>query len=176
MNKNFIYTTGFAFLCFVSLTNNALAVSTVYVDTRYNSNNIKTFGIDAQFINLANEVNSTRPKKIALRIKDELGGSLLNKRIQIAGIAYKPDVSDLRESPALQLISELIGLGAKVSWFDPLVKKYDDYQSEPLNPHIDIGLIVTPHSQIDFSIWKEANIKVLDLSANSINYGWPKFF
>lgn len=146
------------------------------VDPTYLSFISKTFGIDAQFINLANEVNSTRPKKIALRIKDELGGSLLNKRIQIAGIAYKPDVSDLRESPALQLISELIGLGAKVSWFDPLVKKYDDYQSEPLNPHIDIGLIVTPHSQIDFSIWKEANIKVLDLSANSINYGWPKFF
>jgi UDP-N-acetyl-D-glucosamine dehydrogenase len=131
--------------------------------------------MEAQFINLANAVNSSRPRKIALRIQDELGGSLLNKNIQIAGIAYKPDVSDLRESPAIELIEELIGLGAKVSWFDPLVKDYNNLKSEPLDPNADIGLIVTPHSQIDFSIWKKANVRVLDLSANSINYGWPKF-
>jgi UDP-N-acetyl-D-glucosamine dehydrogenase len=131
--------------------------------------------MEAQFINLANAVNSSRPRKIAIRVQDELGGSLLNKNIQIAGIAYKPEVSDLRESPAIELIDELIALGAKVSWFDPLVKDYNNLKSEPLDPNVDIGLIVTPHSQIDFSIWKEANVKVLDLSANSTNYGWPKF-
>lgn len=145
------------------------------VDPTYLSYIAEKFGAEAQFINLANAVNSIRPKKIALRIKDELGGSLLNKHIQIAGIAYKPDVSDLRESPALQLIDELIGLGAQVSWFDPLVQNYNSHKSEPLDSNIDIGLIVSPHSQIDFSIWKEANVKVLDLSANTINYGWPKF-
>jgi len=145
------------------------------VDPTYLSYISKKFGMEAQFINLANAVNSTRPRKIAFRIQDELGGSLLNKNIQIAGIAYKPDVSDLRESPAIELIDELIGLGAKVSWFDPLVKELNNLRSKPLDPNVDIGLIVTPHSQIDFSIWKEANIKVLDLSANSINYGWPKF-
>ena len=145
------------------------------VDPTYLSYISEKFGIEARFINLANSVNFMRPKNIALRIKDELGGSLLNKHIQIAGIAYKPDVSDLRESPALHLLEELIGLGAKVSWFDPLVKNYKDQRSEPLNPSIDIGLIVTPHSRIDFSIWKNANVKVLDLSANSNDYGWPKF-
>jgi UDP-N-acetyl-D-glucosamine dehydrogenase len=145
------------------------------VDPTYLSYISEKFGIESRFINLANAVNFMRPKNIALRIKDELGGSLLNKHIQIAGIAYKPDVSDLRESPALHLLDELIGLGAKVSWFDPLVKNYKDQRSEPLDPSIDIGLIVTPHSQIDFSIWKNANVKVLDLSANSNNYGWPKF-
>ena len=145
------------------------------VDPTYLSYISKKFGMEAQFINLANAVNSSRPREIALRIQDELDGSLLNKHIQIAGIAYKPEVSDLRESPAIELIDELIGLGAKVSWFDPLVKNYNSHKSEPLDPNIDIGLIVTPHSQIDFSAWKKANVKVLDLSANSINYGWPKF-
>ena len=145
------------------------------IDPTYLSYISEKFGIEARFINLANEVNFMRPKNIALRIKDELGGSLLNKHIQIAGIAYKPEVSDLRESPALHLLEELIGLGAKVSWFDPLVKNYKDQSSEPLDPSIDIGLIVTPHSQIDFSIWKNANVKVLDLSANLNDYGWPKF-
>ncbi len=145
------------------------------VDPTYLSYISEKFGIEAQFINLANAVNLSRPKKIALRIRDELEGSLLNKRIQIAGIAYKPDVSDLRESPAIELIDELIGLGAEVSWFDPLVENYKNLKSEPLDSNIDIGLIVTPHSIIDFSIWKEANVKVLDLSANTLNYGWPKF-
>lgn len=145
------------------------------IDPTYLSYISKKFGMEAQFINLANAVNSSRPRKIALRIKDELDGSLLNKHIQIAGIAYKPDVSDLRESPAIVLIDELLGLGAKVSWFDPLVKNFNNLKSEPLDPDIDIGLIVTPHSKIDFSVWKEANVKVLDLSANTINYGWPKF-
>ncbi len=145
------------------------------VDPTYLSYISEKFGMEAKFINLANAVNSIRPKKIALRIKEESGGSLLNQHIQIAGIAYKPDVSDLRESPAIELMEELTGLGAKVSWFDPLVKNYNNHKSEPLDSNIDIGLIVTPHSQIDFSLWKEANVKVLDLSANSINYGWPKF-
>lgn len=145
------------------------------VDPSYLSYISKKFGVEAQFINLANAVNLSRPRKIALRIQDELGGSLLNKYIQIAGIAYKPDVPDLRESPAVELMNELKGLGAKISWSDPLVKNYNNQESEPLDPNIDIGLIVTPHSQIDFSIWKEADVKVLDLSANSINYGWPKF-
>jgi hypothetical protein len=56
-----------------------------------------------------------------------------------------------------------------------LVSKHNDQQSSELNPDIDLGLIVTPHDQIDFSIWKKSGVKVLDLSANSKNYGWPKF-
>lgn len=146
------------------------------VDPSYLSYISEKFGVETKFINLANEVNLSRPRKIALRIQEELGGSLLDKRIQIAGIAYKPDVSDLRESPALELINELVNLGAKVSWFDPLVEKYDNCESKPLDSNIDIGLIVTPHSKIDFSIWRAAKIKVFDLSANTLNYGWPKFF
>jgi UDP-N-acetyl-D-glucosamine dehydrogenase len=145
------------------------------VDPSYLSFISKEFGVEAKFINLANEVNSMRPKNIALRIVDELGGSLINKRIQIAGISYKIGVSDLRESPALQLMIELMDLGAEVSWCDPLVEKYNNQTSEPLDSDIHLGLIVTPHSEIDFNIWKKANVKVLDLSANSNNYGWPKF-
>ena len=90
-------------------------------------------------------------------------------------ITYKPNISDLRESPALDLIKELKSLGASVSWHDPFVSKYSDQQSAELNSDIDLGLIITPHDQIDFAIWKKSDVKVLDLSANSKNYGWPKF-
>lgn len=145
------------------------------VDPSYLSFSAESVGADAKFINLANITNSSMPKIIAERIKVILDGSLSGKKIQIAGITYKPNISDLRESPALDLINELKSLGANVSWHDPFVIEHNDQQSSKLNSDIDLGLIVTPHDQIDFSIWKESGIKVLDLSANSTNYGWPKF-
>jgi UDP-N-acetyl-D-glucosamine dehydrogenase len=145
------------------------------VDPSYLSYSAELAGVGFKFIDLANQINSSMPKIIADRVKDYLGGDLSGKKIQIAGISYKPDVSDLRESPALGLIKELTISGAKVSWHDPLVAVYEGQQSVVLSSSVDLGLIVTPHSQIDFSIWKIANVKVLDLSANSNNYGWPKF-
>jgi UDP-N-acetyl-D-mannosaminuronate dehydrogenase len=81
----------------------------------------------------------------------------------------------MRESPAIQLIEELRLLGANVIWHDPLVQEYQNEKSVQLDTNIDIGLIVTPHKSINFLIWSESNVKVLDLSANSNDYGWPKF-
>ena len=145
------------------------------VDPSYLSYSAEMAGVDAKFIKLANQVNSAMPKIIKERIKEYLDGDLRGKKVQIAGISYKSNISDLRESPALDLIKELAMAGATVSWHDPLVPDYEGQQSMALTSEIDLGLIVTPHSQIDFSIWKKANVKVLDLSADSNDYGWPKF-
>jgi UDP-N-acetyl-D-glucosamine dehydrogenase len=132
-------------------------------------------GIESKFINLANQMNSSRPKIVADRIRIHLGGDLVDKRVQIAGITYKSDIADLRESPALELITELKSLGAKVLWFDPYVETYNGETSQPLDPNIDLGIIVIPHDAVDFAIWKKSNTRVIDLSANSRNFGWPKF-
>ena len=145
------------------------------VDPSYLAFSAESVGVEAKFINLANLTNSTMPKIIAERIKILLDGDLSGKKIQIAGIAYKPNISDIRESPALDLINELKLLGASVSWHDPFVANFNNEQSCELSVNINLGLIITPHNQIDFSIWKESSIKVLDLSASSKNYGWPKF-
>ena len=145
------------------------------VDPSYLSYKAEQLGLKANFIDLANQLNRDMPKKVARKVQLELNGSLKNKRIQIAGVAYKSNVSDIRESPSLVLINELEQLGAEVSWFDPLVGSIGNQKSEPLDSQIDLGLIVSPHSNMDFSLWKNSGIKVLDLSANNINYGWPKF-
>jgi UDP-N-acetyl-D-glucosamine dehydrogenase len=145
------------------------------VDPSYLLFSAEQVGIDSKLINLANQINISRPKIVADRIRIQLGGDLVDKRIQIAGITYKSDVADLRESPALELITELKSLGAKVLWFDPYVETYNDERSHPLDPNIDLGIIVIPHHSIDFSIWKKFNTRVIDLSANHRNYGWPKF-
>jgi UDP-N-acetyl-D-glucosamine dehydrogenase len=112
---------------------------------------------------------------VASRIKDYLVGSLKNMSIQIAGIAYKPNVSDIRESPVIQLINSLEDLGASVAWHDPLVGEINGIVSKDLQTDIDLGIIATPHDVIDFSIWQKSNIKVIDLSISSKSYGWPKF-
>ena len=145
------------------------------IDPTYLAYSAESVGTESKFVNLANITNSSMPKLIAERIRIFLDGDLTGKKIQIAGITYKPNISDQRESPALDLISELKLLGARVNWYDPYVTKYDDNQSSNLSSDIDLGLIVTPHDDIDFSIWKKSGTKVLDLSANPTNYGWPKF-
>ena len=145
------------------------------VDPSYLAFSAESVGADAKFINLANITNSSMPKIIAERIRIILDGNLKGKKIQIAGIAYKPNISDLRESPALDLINELRSLHAIVSWHDPFIATYNNETSSELDSDTDLGLIVTPHDQIDFSPWKLSGIKVLDLSANPKNYGWPKF-
>jgi UDP-N-acetyl-D-glucosamine dehydrogenase len=145
------------------------------VDPSYLAFSAEQVGIDSKFINVANHINFSRPKIVADKIRIQLGGDLIGKRVQIVGITYKPNISDLRESPALELITELKSLGAKVLWFDPYIETYNGESSQPLDPVIDLGLIVIPHDNIDFSIWKKSNTRVLDLSVNSKNFGWPKF-
>jgi UDP-N-acetyl-D-glucosamine dehydrogenase len=145
------------------------------VDPSYLAFSAESVGIEAKFINLANLTNSSMPKIIAERIRVVLGGDLGGKKIQIAGIAYKPNISDIRESPAIELMKELKDYGAQVTWSDPYVKEYNSQSSKELDVNIDLGLIITPHEKISFSIWRNAKTKVLDLSANSSYYGWPKF-
>ena len=115
------------------------------------------------------------PKYVAGRLTRELDGDLIGKRIQIAGISYKPGVSDLRESPALILINELRKQGAEVIWHDPLVREWSNEKSLDLDSEIDLGIIVTPHSEIDFTPWREGKVRVVDVSATSQEYGWTKY-
>lgn len=145
------------------------------VDPSYLSYAATKSGVTANFIELANTTNLSMVRNVIDRIKLTLNKSFSEISVQVAGIAYKPGVSDLRESPALELIMELRNAGANVTWHDPLVKSWNGENSSKLSELIDLGLIVTPHDQIDFSIWKKGRIQVFDLSANSNNYGWKKF-
>ena len=145
------------------------------IDPTYLSFTANRLGIPTEIIELSNKTNLLMPNYVVDKLRDYLESPLNGKRIQIAGIAYKVGVSDLRESPALILIKELRNAGATVSWHDPLVNRYKDEVSEPLDKSIDLGLIVTPHVEIDFKIWRNSETRVLDLSANSKDYGWPKF-
>jgi UDP-N-acetyl-D-glucosamine dehydrogenase len=143
------------------------------VDPSYLSYAAENVGVNASFINLANKVNSSMPKYLVGRIYELFGGLISGKTIQIAGISYKANVSDIRESPALKLINLLRVAGAKVSWHDHVVKDWNGESSTPLSI-VDLGIIVTAHEGVDYSAWKNSNTKVIDLST-SPNTGWPKY-
>jgi hypothetical protein len=81
----------------------------------------------------------------------------------------------LRESPALNLILELRSRGAEVIWNDPLVGEWNGENSSPIETSIDLGILVNPFNLSDLKVWSQSGTRVIDLSANSFDYGWPKF-
>lgn len=146
------------------------------IDPNYLQFSAELVNLDSKFIGLAEQINLDRPNFVAKSISSLFNGDLTDRKIQIVGIAYKPNVTDLRESPALELILALRSMGAKVKWHDPDVKVWNGEVSSPLDLELDIGLIVAPHDTIDLSKWEKTGFKVLDLSNTKFKFEWPKFF
>jgi len=105
-------------------------------------------GVPATFIERANEVNLEMPKYIVERVTADNGGSLAGKHVQVIGVAYKPDVADVRETPAELVMNELESKGAITNWHDPVVKSWHGMESSPLGSS-DIAILVTLHSNMD---------------------------
>ena len=118
------------------------------VDPLYLANTFSDNGITSRFIDLADQINDEMPKYYAIRAKEMLG-TLSKKKILVIGVAYKPNVSDVRETPALDLISELVKNGAFVFWHDDLVKTWNNEVSASLNGDYDLAVIATLHSYIN---------------------------
>ena len=107
-------------------------------------------GVPATFIERANQVNLEMPKYIVERVSADNGGSLKGKRVQVVGVAYKPNVADVRETPAELIVAELVAQGAIVSWHDPVVKSWNGAESSELGGS-EIAIIVTLHDVMDKS-------------------------
>jgi UDP-N-acetyl-D-glucosamine dehydrogenase len=129
-----------------------------------------------ELVKLSNSKNQKQIHYVLNSIISEFNGCLIGKKIQIVGIAYKKNIPDTRESPALELLNELRKLGALVTWHDPVVQEFKGEKSQDLQLDLDIGMIITPHDAIDFHIWGDNKFKVLDFSSGQQILGLPKFF
>ena len=89
-------------------------------------------GADAKFIQLANEVNFNRPEAIIHEISRELKEEFKDKSVLLVGISYKPNISDVRESPALRFM-EALRKKNKVAWYDPIVGNWNGETSSILD-------------------------------------------
>jgi UDP-N-acetyl-D-glucosamine dehydrogenase len=118
------------------------------VDPSYLAHTAAELGVPATFIERANEVNLEMAKYVVDRVKADNGGSLKDKKVQVVGVAYKPNVADVRETPAEPVIEELKKAGAAVTWSDDLVASWMGQSSTPLGG-ADIALVVTLHAVTD---------------------------
>jgi len=139
------------------------------VDPLYLSYEAKRLGVNSTFIQRANEVNQSMPSYIVARILADNENDLSNKKIIIIGVTYKADVSDTRETPALQLINLLVKEKAKVVWHDPLVQKFNNQESQEIKDQ-DIAVVLTLHEVIDVDDIKR--IKYVFDCTNKLN--WAK--
>jgi UDP-N-acetyl-D-glucosamine dehydrogenase len=130
------------------------------VDPSYLAHTAAGLGVPATFIERANEVNLDMARYVVDRIKADNGGSLTDKSVQVVGVAYKPNVSDVRETPVASLIAGLEKSGASVSWHDDLVKTWNSQNSVPITDQYDLAIIATPHDYIQLS--KLGNTPVLN--------------
>jgi UDP-N-acetyl-D-glucosamine dehydrogenase len=118
------------------------------VDPSYLADTAARVGIPATFIERANEVNLEMAKYVVDRVAADNGGSLQDKSVQVVGVAYKPNVADVRETPAELVIEELKKAGATVTWSDDLVSSWMGEPSTPLGG-ADIAVVVTLHAVTD---------------------------
>jgi UDP-N-acetyl-D-glucosamine dehydrogenase len=131
------------------------------IDPTYLSWKMKALNFPARFIELATEINSQMPAHVVRRVGDILNGDRLavkGSRLLLVGVAYKPNVSDVRESPALEIAELLLHKGAAVDYHDPHVPelhvgahvlKSVDLTDDVLGA-TDLVLIVTDHAGIDY--------------------------
>jgi UDP-N-acetyl-D-glucosamine dehydrogenase len=118
------------------------------VDPSYLAYAAAAKGIPATFIERANEVNLEMPKYVVARVLADNGGSLKGKRVQVIGVSYKPNVADVRETPAELVIEELKRVGANVNWHDDVVGKWKDEKSTLLGG-AEVAIVVTLHDVVD---------------------------
>ena len=118
------------------------------VDPSYLADTAARVGVPATFIERANQVNLEMAAYVVDRVAADNGGSLKGKSVQVVGVSYKPNVADVRETPAELIIEELKKAGATVTWSDDLVASWMGETSTPLGGS-DIAVVVTLHTVTD---------------------------
>ena len=136
------------------------------IDPFYLAWKAKAIGRSTKFIELAGEVNAQMPAYVVSRLMaslNEQGKALRGARVLLVGIAYKPDIDDVRESPAAEITELLRAGGAEVSYHDPHVPRFPamrdhdidlasvDLSAETVSAQ-DCVLIVTDHARVDYDL------------------------
>jgi len=130
------------------------------IDPHYLSWKARQYNFEARFIELAGVINSSMPEFVVHRVADALNTqrkALNGSRVHVIGVAYKRDVNDLRESPALEILELLDKAGATVSYTDPYFPNFKhghldlaSVAEKAMHEGVDCGVIVTDHKVFDY--------------------------
>jgi UDP-N-acetyl-D-glucosamine dehydrogenase len=148
------------------------------LDPHYLSWKLRTYGYKTRMIELASEINSEMPGFVVRKVADALNDdrkSVNGSRVLVLGVAYKKDIDDLRESPAIEILRLLQEKGAEVSYSDPFCPVIQDDEHTPLRglpmesveltterlASADCVLVVTDHTTVDYAmVAREAKLVV----------------
>jgi len=145
------------------------------IDPLYLSWKMRSFNYNARFIELASEINTNMPRYVVSRVLEamnDLGKTLKGSKVLVLGVAYKPDIDDVRESPALDVIGLLRKKGALVEYHDPYIPhvhhEYDGWQMDSVKDMMksvkeaDVVVVVTNHKVYDYKAIIESAKFVFD--------------
>ena len=137
------------------------------VDPEYLSFKTRQIGKPVRFVELAQEINNSMPTYVVNRVSDLLNSKdkiLRNSKILLLGVAYKKDISDMRESPAINIAELLLNKSVQVSFYDPFVQEFsvsgnaiNKETDEKAFNNYDMILVLTPHTK-----FKEINFSDLE--------------
>jgi UDP-N-acetyl-D-glucosamine dehydrogenase len=143
------------------------------VDPHYLAWKMRGLNYKTRFIDLAGELNTEMPMFWVHKLAEALNGqgkAVRGASVLVLGVAYKRDVEDIRESPALDIIRLLEGQGARVTYFDPHVPRFredgKEFRSVELTPDVvaaaDCVMIVTDHTVVDYRMIKRMAKLIVD--------------
>ncbi len=143
------------------------------IDPLYLSWRLRSLNYTARFIELASEINTGMPRYVVNLAQDALNEhqkSLKGSRILVLGAAYKPDIDDVRESPALDVIGLLIQKGALVEYHDPFIPslRHDGWNLNSVSDlmkavdQADCVVVITNHSSYDYNVILEKARLIVD--------------
>ena len=145
------------------------------IDPLYLSWKMKSFNYNARFIELASEINTNMPRYVVSRVLDAMNdrGKILNgSKVLVLGVAYKPDIDDVRESPAMDVIGLLQQKGANVEYHDPYIPhihhETDGWEMDSVKDmtkaiaEADAVVIITNHKEYDYNAIVDAAQFVFD--------------
>ncbi len=145
------------------------------IDPLYLSWKMKEFNYNARFIELASEINTNMPRYVVSRVLEAMndrGKPLKGSKVLVLGVAYKPDIDDVRESPALDVIALLRKKGAQVEYHDPYIPRIhherEDWKMESIKdvmPSVksaDAVVIITNHKVYDYNAILESAAFIFD--------------
>jgi UDP-N-acetyl-D-glucosamine dehydrogenase len=146
------------------------------IDPFYLTWKAREYGVHTRFIELAGEVNTSMPNWVISKVADglnQLGKAIKGSKVLVLGIAYKPNVDDMRESPAVELMELLTGKGAEISYSDPHVPKFPKMREHNFNlssidlseesiAEFDCVLIATNHKAFDYGLIRKHARLIVD--------------
>ena len=136
----------------------------------------RQIGKPVRFVELAQEINNSMPAYVVSRIierMNKLEKPMKNSKILIFGVAYKKDISDTRESPALDIIENFNSKGVEISFYDPFVdslivdnKQVNKETSQENFEKYDMLLMHTPHSEFSSINFSKINVPIFDATGS----------